>query len=79
MSGLWDREGYFAKSDVTPFVVSGSRTSETEAELFSVDVDDRRVTKDAAIVGSERTRKGLEVSTKTKQKGIPHRWMRRLV
>ena len=51
MSGRWEREGYLAKSDVILIVVTGSQTSETDAEVFSVDVEDRRVTKDAAIVG----------------------------
>ena len=34
-----------AKGDVARIAVSGSRTSETEAELLSVDVEDPRVTK----------------------------------
>ena len=46
-----------ALGDVTRIAVSGSRTSELETEVLSGDVDDRRVTKDAAIAGSEFTRK----------------------
>ena len=57
------REKVTAEGDVTRIVVSGSRTSEVEAELLSADVDDRRVTKDAAAV-SECTRKATEASTK---------------
>ena len=37
------REKGAAESDVTRVAVSGSRTSETEAEILSADVDDRRV------------------------------------
>ena len=39
------REKVTAKGDVTRIVVSGSRTSEMEAELLSADVDDRRGTR----------------------------------
>ena len=63
-SGRREREKVTAKGDVTRIVVSGSRTSEIEPELLSADVEDRRVTKDAAIAGSECTGKAMEVSTK---------------
>ena len=46
--------------------VSGSRTSGTQVEIL---VDDRRVTKDATIAGSECTRKATEVSTKNEAEG----------
>ena len=40
-----------ADCDVTRMAVSRSRTSEMEPELLSADVDDRRVTEDAAVAG----------------------------
>ena len=76
------REKVTAKGDVTRITVSGSRTSETETELLSVDVEDPRVAEDTADAGSECTQKAMEVSTKkkkTKQEDNPHRWMRKLV
>ena len=57
------REKDTAEGDVTRIAVSGSRTSEIETEVLSGDVDDRRVTKDAAVAGSEFTRKTMEVFT----------------
>ena len=57
------REKVTAESDLTRMVVSGCRTSEKEADILSADVNDRRVTLDATIAGSECTRKA-EVSTK---------------
>ena len=56
---LWTRKG-----DVTRIAVSGSRSSETEAEPLSADVDGRRSTEDTALAGSECTRKAMEASTK---------------
>ena len=63
------REKVIANCDVTRIAVSRSRTSEIETELLSADVDDRKVTKDAPIVGSECTRKAMEVSTKNEAAG----------
>ena len=63
------REKVTAKGGVTRIVVSGSRTSELAAELFSAHVDDQRVTKDATVAGSECTRKAMEVSTRNGAEG----------
>ena len=59
------------EGDVARIAVRGSRTSNMEAELLSADVDDRRVTEDAAIAGSDFTRKATEASPKTKQMYFP--------
>ena len=56
------REKLVAKGGVTRIVASGCQTSEMEADLLSADVDDRRVTEDAAVAGSVLTRKAMEVS-----------------
>ena len=45
------REKVTAKGDVTRIVVSGSRTSEVEAELHSADVDDPRGTRRRSYCG----------------------------
>ena len=63
------REKVTAEGDVTRIAVSGSRTSETVAEIFSADVEDQRVTKDAAIAGSARTWKAMKVSTRNEAEG----------
>ena len=70
------REKFAVKGDVTRKAVSGSQTSEMEAELLSADVDDRRVTEDAPIAGSDFTRKATEVSTKSE---ASLRWMRKTI
>ena len=44
--------------------MSGSQTPEMKAEILSADVDDRRVTKQAAGFGREGTRKAMWVSTR---------------
>ena len=50
------RQKVAAKGDVTQMAVNGSRSSVTEAEIRSADVDDRRVTNEAASAGRDGTR-----------------------
>ena len=48
---------------------SGPETSAMQAELPSDDVDDRKVTEDAALAGNALTPKMMDVSTCMKKKG----------
>ena len=64
LNGGRERERSFLVKVVSPRIaVSGSQTSEMEAELPSDDADDRGVTEDAAVAGSVLTPKAMEVST----------------
>ena len=63
------REKATARSGVTRQVVAESRTPETEAELFSAEVDSRRGTEDTVYAGSGFTRKAMAVSTRNVAKG----------
>ena len=70
----WKKERerkFFVENDVTQIVVSGSRTSEIEAELFSADVDERRVTKHAIIAGSVHSEGNGRVHQKRSRRKIP--------
>ena len=68
------REKFFATGDVTRMAVSGSRTSEIQAELLSADVDDRRDTKDPAFAGSDSEGNGCVYPKRS-----THRWITKLV
>ena len=54
---------------VTQTGVGGSQTPEMEAELLSAEVDDRGVTEDAAIAGSDFAQKAMEIPVKREAEG----------